>query len=156
MAEDRNRFLKAFDVIRGREEKANYNQMFGNDVSVYGYNTTSGFFESDKLAEIGDGSANSAVIACINVLNILPRVVKGRNDIITDLNKHIESFCRSNDLVNFMNTESLFCSRYGKRKNQYFVPASRKIADTCHLNRDGVERLGKYLKYWTHRHITTR
>ena len=69
MAEDRNRFLKAFDVIRGREEKANYNQMFGNDVSVYGYNTTSGFFESDKLAEIGDGSANSAVIACLNVLS---------------------------------------------------------------------------------------
>ena len=69
MAEDKNRFLKAFDIIRGREEKANYNQMFGNDVSVYGYNTTSGFFESDKLAEIGDGSANSAVIACLNVLS---------------------------------------------------------------------------------------
>ncbi len=72
MAKDRNRFQKAFDAIRGREEKvrqSSFNQMFGNDTSVYGYNTTAGFWETEQLKEIGDGSANSAVIACLNVLS---------------------------------------------------------------------------------------
>ena len=70
---ERNRFQKAFDALRGRDigskTAANYNQSYGTDLSVYGYNTTSGFWESDKLREIGDGSANSAVIACLNVLS---------------------------------------------------------------------------------------
>lgn len=72
MAEDKNRFQKAFDALRGREQKvrqSSYNQMFGNDTSVYGYNTSAGFWESDQLKEIGDGSGNSAVIACLNVLS---------------------------------------------------------------------------------------
>jgi len=71
--EEKSRFQKALDFIvpgRGNEEKAqsNYNQLFGNDASIYGYNTSSGFFESNKLKEIGDGSGNSAVTACLNVL----------------------------------------------------------------------------------------
>ena len=71
--EEKSRFQKALDfIIPGRttEEKtqSNYNQLFGNDSSIYGYNTTSGFWESDKLKEIGDGSGNSAVVACLNVL----------------------------------------------------------------------------------------
>ncbi len=72
MAEDKNRFQKAFDALRGREQKvrqSSYNQSFGNDTSVYGYNTSAGFWESDQLKEIGDGSGNSAVIACLNVLS---------------------------------------------------------------------------------------
>ncbi len=71
--EEKSRFQKALDFIvpgRRAESKAqsNFNQLFGNDASVYGYNTSSGFFESDKLREIGDGSGNSAVVACLNVL----------------------------------------------------------------------------------------
>ena len=70
---ERNRFQKAFDALRGREFEskatATYNQTYGADLSVYGYNTSAGFWESDKLREIGDGSANSAVIACLNVLS---------------------------------------------------------------------------------------
>lgn len=70
---ERNRFQKAFDALRGREigskATATYNQTYGADLSVYGYNTSAGFWESDKLREIGDGSANSAVIACLNVLS---------------------------------------------------------------------------------------
>ena len=68
---EKNRFSKAFDILRGRdiEGKATYNQTYGADLSVYGYNTTAGFWETDKLREIGDGSANSAVIACLNVLS---------------------------------------------------------------------------------------
>tara|TARA_Y100001963_G_scaffold151741_1_gene235167 strand:- start:1442 stop:4261 length:2820 start_codon:yes stop_codon:yes gene_type:complete len=71
--EEKSRFRKALDFFvpgRSAESKAqsNFNQLFGNDASVYGYNTSSGFFESDKLREIGDGSGNSAVVACLNVL----------------------------------------------------------------------------------------
>ena len=71
--EEKSRLQKALDNIvpsRRREAKAqsNYNQLFGNDASIYGYNTSSGFYESDKLKEIGDGSGNSAVTACLNVL----------------------------------------------------------------------------------------
>ena len=71
--EEKSRLQKALDSIvpsRRREIKAqsNYNQLFGNDASIYGYNTSSGFYESDKLKEIGDGSGNSAVTACLNVL----------------------------------------------------------------------------------------
>ena len=72
--EEKSRFQKALDFIvpgRGKEEEkaqSNYNQLFGNDASIYGYNTSSGFWESNKLKEIGDGSANSAVTACLNVL----------------------------------------------------------------------------------------
>tara|TARA_B100000900_G_scaffold370408_1_gene348903 strand:+ start:1201 stop:3825 length:2625 start_codon:yes stop_codon:yes gene_type:complete len=70
---ERNRFQKAFDALAGRDigskSNASYNQTYGADLSVYGYNTSAGFWESDKLREIGDGSANSAVIACLNVLS---------------------------------------------------------------------------------------
>ncbi len=71
--EEKSRLQKALDNIvpsRRRESKSqsNYNQLFGNDASIYGYNTSSGFYESDKLKEIGDGSGNSAVTACLNVL----------------------------------------------------------------------------------------
>tara|TARA_B100000029_G_scaffold479190_1_gene526018 strand:+ start:1264 stop:3219 length:1956 start_codon:yes stop_codon:yes gene_type:complete len=72
--EERNRFQKALDIFRPSrraEQKlqSNYNQLFGNDASIYGYNTSSGFIESNKLKEIGDGSGNSAVTACLNVLS---------------------------------------------------------------------------------------
>ena len=72
--EERSRFQKALDIFRPsvrREQKlqSNFNQIYGNDVSIFGYNTSSGFVESNKLKEIGDGSGNSAVVACLNVLS---------------------------------------------------------------------------------------
>jgi len=72
--EEKSRLQKALDfIVPGRrtgeiKAQSNYNQLFGNDASIYGYNTSSGFWESDKLKEIGDGSGNSAVTACLNVL----------------------------------------------------------------------------------------
>ena len=49
---------------------ANYNQSLSSsrDTSIYGYNSTAGFWETDSLKEIGDGTGNSAVVACLNVL----------------------------------------------------------------------------------------
>ena len=51
------------DVKRGPLDK--YEQSQG---SVWGYNTTSGYFPDKLIEEMGDGLGNSAVVACINVL----------------------------------------------------------------------------------------
>ncbi len=71
--ENKSRFQRIVDIIRpnsgGEKAQGRYNQNYGLDSSVYGYNTTSGFWETKQLEEIGDGSANSAVIACLNVLS---------------------------------------------------------------------------------------
>ena len=72
--EERSRLQKALDVFRPTrraEQKlqSNFNQLYGNDASIFGYNTSSGFVESSKLKEIGDGSGNSAVTACLSVLS---------------------------------------------------------------------------------------
>ena len=74
MAEELNafqRFTKRF-TPSGREElkRLNFNQSLASalDRSVYGYNTQSGYFPSDKLEDIGNGSGNSAVAACLTVL----------------------------------------------------------------------------------------
>ena len=52
-----------FEVKRGPLDK--YEQTQG---SVWGYNTTSGYFPDKLIEEMGDGIGNSAVVACINVL----------------------------------------------------------------------------------------
>ena len=52
-----------FNVKRGPLDK--YEQTQG---SVWGYNTTSGYFPDKLIEEMGDGLGNSAVVACINVL----------------------------------------------------------------------------------------
>ena len=54
-----------FNVKRGPLDK--YEQTQG---SVWGYNTTSGYFPYKLIEEMGDGLGNSAVVACINVLAI--------------------------------------------------------------------------------------
>jgi len=75
MAQELNafqRFTKRF-TTSGRAElkRLNYNQSLSSalDSTVYGYNTSSGYFPSDKLEDIGNGSGNSAVAACLNVLS---------------------------------------------------------------------------------------
>ena len=86
----------------------------------------------------------------INVLNILPRSTMGRNDVVNELNKHLQDFCHKNLHFNFLETSSLFSFRDGSRINRYFVPPTNRIRDNCHLNSIGVARLGKYIKYWSH------
>ena len=65
------KFTKRF-TPSGRQElkRLNFNQSLASalDRSVYGYNTQSGYFPSDKLEDIGNGSGNSAVAACLSVL----------------------------------------------------------------------------------------
>jgi HK97 family phage portal protein len=75
MAENKNFLQRATEYLSKPSEAslrkmASYNQSLASsrDSSVYGYNTTAGFWETAELKEIGDGTANSAVVACLNVL----------------------------------------------------------------------------------------
>lgn len=75
MAENKSFLSRVTDYLNKPSEAslrkmASYNQSLASsrDSSVYGYNTTAGFWETAELKEIGDGTANSAVVACLNVL----------------------------------------------------------------------------------------
>ena len=75
MAENKSFLQRASEYLNRPSEAslrkmASYNQSLASsrDSSVYGYNTTAGFWETAELKEIGDGTANSAVVACLNVL----------------------------------------------------------------------------------------
>ena len=80
MAEEKSRFSKALDwlnaptdarVRRETQQKGlivNQTEYSYLNQAVFGYNTSSGYFDHKKLAEVGDGTGNSAVIACLNVL----------------------------------------------------------------------------------------
>jgi HK97 family phage portal protein len=75
MAEDKSFIARISDYLNkpseaGVRKMASYNQSLSSsrDTSIYGYNSTAGFWETDSLKEIGDGTANSAVVACLNVL----------------------------------------------------------------------------------------
>ena len=78
MAEDKSRFSKALDWLNAptdarirREQKGitvNQQEYSFLNQAVYGYNTESGYFDHKKIAEVGDGTGNSAVVACLNVL----------------------------------------------------------------------------------------
>ena len=88
--------------------------------------------------------------ASINIINILPRVSACRNAIINQLNSYIMQLSDNLPYVNLVGTEmhrSLFSYINGHRKKQFF---SNKGADNVHLNRSGLIRLVKYLKYSAH------
>ena len=80
MAENKSRFSKALDWLnaptdarlrRELNEKGlivNQSEYSYLNQAVMGYNTQSGYFDHKKLAELGDGTGNSAVIACLSVL----------------------------------------------------------------------------------------
>ena len=72
MAENKSFYRKAVDYLqappqRRLQEKA-FLQNSSVDSQVFGYNTQSGFMPDKLLKEIGDGTGNSAVVACLNVL----------------------------------------------------------------------------------------
>ena len=91
-------------------------------------------FVSDSLPE-----------ANINVLNILPRKLKGRCDIINAINNNLKSLCDKIGVLNFIDTFNnyMFSHRNGRRKEVYFNQRGRFGTDDAHLNHAGVIRLGK-------------
>ena len=91
-----------------------------------------------------------ATSSVINILNILPRASMARNQVINIINSYIHELSHQREFVNMIHTEfnrSLFSWKNGFRKNFYFV---NRGDDNVHLNRSGVIRLSKYLKYFSH------
>ena len=87
------------------------------------------------------------ISAKICILNILPRAVASKNCITQELNQFIENMCCRHGLL-FINTENennLFTLN-NNRKEKYFGQGH----DNVHLNKLGIARLGKHLKYVTH------
>ena len=88
--------------------------------------------------------------ACINIINILPRESGIRNSVINDINSYIKYLSMSSNYITMVGTElnrNLFTFKDGTRKNEYFVPWS---LDNVHLNKYGIIRLAKHLKYYAH------
>ena len=85
--------------------------------------------------------------AKLHIVNILPRVMKAKNKIVDELNDFIRHICRTHGLF-FIDTElrNRLFSNGSIRKDFYF----RSRFDDVHLNRAGVARLGKHLKYFAH------
>ena len=74
MADDKSRLRRAIDFLnaptkRQEQKYSRYNQQTSLDRAVYGYNTDAGYWPVSELDDIGDGSNNSAVVACLNVLS---------------------------------------------------------------------------------------
>ena len=82
-------------------------------------------------------------------LNILPRNVTWKNNIVMELNGVIREICRAHGFM-FIDTElenKLFTDNMHRRKNKFFGVGH----DNVHLNKSGVARLARHLKYATHR-----
>ena len=93
-------------------------------------------------------------VATVSVVNILPRVVKGRKDVIEALNNYIEHICSVNCQLNYIDTETeikLFTTAEARRVPAYFALNDRRNDfDNVHLSRSGVSRLARHLKYLSH------
>ena len=111
MAEDKSRFQKAVDWLNSptsaqirRQEKGlllNQSQYSYLGGGQSGWNTTSGYFDHKMLKEIGDGTGNSAVIACLNVLstafaepNLLVSTRNSEGDYIKNMNHPVAAMLR--------------------------------------------------------------
>tara|TARA_A100001035_G_scaffold280355_1_gene285813 strand:+ start:4457 stop:6793 length:2337 start_codon:yes stop_codon:yes gene_type:complete len=75
MAENKSRYRRAVEYLQKPSQRdvqgkksLTFNQTTGLDGTVFGYNTGSGFIPEKMLKEIGDGTGNSAVVSCLNVL----------------------------------------------------------------------------------------
>ena len=75
MAENKSRYRRFVEYLQAPPQRELGQKSFINqtnyslDGQVYGYNSSSGFVPDKLLKEIGDGTGNSAVIACLNVLS---------------------------------------------------------------------------------------
>ena len=92
-------------------------------------------------------------LAIISVINILPRVLQNRQNVIHQLNEYLKQFCEEMDnTLNFIDTYAtgLLTLPTGTRKCELFKFMYRNDTDNVHLNNYGIAKLGGYLKYLAH------
>ena len=74
--------------------------------------------------------------------------------VIKKLNEHIGWYCDNNDgnQINYIDTYSIRLLTFsdGSRKSTLFKCMYQNDIDNVHLNRNGVIKLAKYLKYISH------
>ena len=89
--------------------------------------------------------------AIVNLVNILPRVIENRRNIVNQLNHHIRSVCEMSPInrLRYIDTYGikLFTFHNGSRKSELFKCMYRNDTDNVHLNNNGMIKLGKHLKY---------
>ena len=133
------------DQILGIPRNHQTSMVTGYQISESALNDTKSEF--DQMIHFLHTWAGSSTI---NIINILPRESLIRNQVINRLNHHIYELSSQINFVNMVSTEhhrSLFSLNNGLRKSSYF---SNKGQDNVHLNRYGIIRLAKYLKYFAH------
>ena len=83
--------------------------------------------------------------ADINILNLLPRKIKGQTHIVSELNAHIKNETLAYTRFHFVDTAQfyLFSNDRGERREMFFY-------DKVHLNDTGVRRLANHLKFLSH------
>ena len=93
---------------------------------------------------------NWAPLSRIKMVNILPRESFCRNDLISNINRHISGLTKKYSFLDYVSTErdrKLFSDSSGCRKSLFF---SNKGTDNVHLNTLGIIRLARHLKHIAH------
>ena len=123
-----------------------------SDVNIdYAYFDEHKFGKSlNDIKNLVDFIHSWSINAQINMLNILPRASIHRNKVINGINQYLINICNQGSFLKYIDTESnlyLFSSNDGFRKAMFFKSIG---TDNVHLNKSGVIRLGKHLKYLLH------
>ena len=104
----------------------------------------------EQINHIVDFLHQWSCLASISFINILPRESFARNHIINALNHHVKNLSLQKTFLQMTSTEfhrNLFTFKDGNRKRIYF---SNRGNDNVHLNKIGLVRLARYLKYFAH------
>ena len=108
----------------------------------------------EDLSNLVDYIMNMFPYSTLNIINILPRAIKGRNDVIHELNLHLKELSEKSDSICYVDTESdfnLFSTNSGRRHQQYFCKGTQQHPDNCHLSKPGIVRFARHLKHLAHR-----
>ena len=103
----------------------------------------------NEIYELINFLHNWSMNSSINIINVFPRASSQRNWVINNINAFLYDISCNLDYVIFVNTEatrSLFSTRHGYRKDEYF----RSGRDNVHFNVRGIVKLGRHLKHIAH------
>tara|TARA_R100000329_G_scaffold42442_2_gene39400 strand:+ start:4937 stop:7564 length:2628 start_codon:yes stop_codon:yes gene_type:complete len=130
MAENKSRYRRVVDYLnaptkRQEQKYSRYNQQTSLDRAVYGYNTDSGYWPVSQLDDIGDGSNNSAVVACLNVL--ATSFAEPRIRVLTDQEDGDQEVVKQHPLSKLLDRPNPFTS--GNLLAHYIVVALSAYGD---------------------------
>ena len=130
MAENKSRYRRVVDYLnaptkRQEQKYSRYIQQTSLDRAVYGYNTDSGYWPVSQLDDIGDGSNNSAVVACLNVL--ATSFAEPRIRVLTDQEDGDQEVVKQHPLSKLLDRPNPFTS--GNLLAHYIVVALSAYGD---------------------------